>query len=63
MGLTKLIMKVFASDFILAFLLCSVGTCCAMASPFLVNMILKFVEEKNPDTQYGLQLLGYLFVS
>jgi hypothetical protein len=62
-GLTSSILSSFGKEFIVVFLMSTLGTCFALLSPFLINFILKFVEDKNSDTLYGFQLLGYLVAS
>ena len=46
-GLVGVIFKTFQKDFILAFLLCIVGTVFSFASPFIINWILRFLNDPS----------------
>jgi len=62
-SLVKAIFKTFKIEFIFAFLLCLVGTCFSFLSPFLINWILTFLENRDTDTKKGMYYLAYLVTS
>lgn len=44
----------------MAFAINLVATLLSFVSPFLINLIIDFIETKNPDTAYGAKLVGGL---
>jgi ABC-type bacteriocin/lantibiotic exporter with double-glycine peptidase domain len=56
-------LTVFKADFIKVFALTLCLSGLNIAAPILVNMIMRYLAEQNPDTLYGFQLLGLLAVT
>lgn len=62
-SLLKAVLYTFKKEFAVAFGSCLVGTMLSFLSPFIINMIITFLESKNPDSIYGFQLLGILIAT
>jgi len=59
-SLLTAIAKAFKGEYCLAFLICVVGAGASYVSPFLVHMIIDFIESGNEDTIYGIKLVAVL---
>ena len=60
--LLKCIVRAFRWEYLLTFVTCLFGAVFQYAAPFLVHMIIEFLQDEteDKDTSYGLTLLGIL---
>ena len=59
-SLLTAIAKAFKGEYCLAFLICVVAAGLSYVSPFLVHMIIEFIQSERTDTMYGMKLVAAL---